>query len=377
MTPWGSYVPPHILSSVIGHAAKLGTVRAWSFGEDGNGIRRWSSAKVKSKLFKKDFLYPAAGLPELLSELEAAGFEDPRPSSYAWPWHQRVKTPRTTVTTNNALLRIHERASFPRAWQESWPGKSREEKARLRGATFKGPWHLYDLRSAYAWAATLPMPDPRYAIHRRLPSGKFGRRGIYCVEEPEFSARCVPPRFRGSLRNKRTRYWVTSEELEQLDVIAPRILYGIEFPRSIDLRRDLDWFMEHLPEAVWKKVFRAFWGAWGGTTAPQEVIIKGDNAKSRDLPTVHYNPVWSSFIVARINLRVAEWASAAAHVFSDSILVPHGLPERGDALGSWKLVQLYEDVQVTGAGNWSAEGKVVKHAGRATGPDLVGGLDGR
>lgn len=320
---------------------------------------------MKGKLYKADFLFPGAGLPELLDELAGAGFEKPRPSSYAWAWHQRAHTPRTSPTTNaalhnNPMVETLGRTSWPRAWQEAWPGKSRDEKAALKDTTFAGPWHLYDLRSAYGWAATLPMPDPKYAVHRLKPSGKFQQPGMYLVAEPRFGARSIPPRFRGTGGRL---FWITTEEAEQLDLQSAKILYAVEFPRTIDLRPHVDFFRERLSEATGKHVLRAFWGAWGGQEKPREVIIKGKEVKVRELPAVYYNPVWAAFVVSRINLRVAEWAHLAAHVFSDSILVPHGVPE-GPNIGEWKLIDLHRDVRVTGAGSWTAGGEVIKHAGR-------------
>lgn len=374
--PWGYYVAPSAIERIVAGVGKLAPVRAWSFN------RRFSSVKVKSRLYKADFLSPTSDLMVFLDELQSAGFQTPRPSSYAWPWHQRVKTPRTSKTTDYTLAKLAKlSSSMPYAWEEDWPGKSYEEKRALHKQDLHGPWNLYDLRSAYAWAASSPLPDPRTAVHVTRPSGRLGTFGLYLVCDPEPTVACPPPRFRHEGAPRGRMLWVTSEELEQLDLREPDFRYGLEFEATVDLRPDLDWFRRSFSEHVWKSVFRSFWGAWAMTEGPSEVIIKPDApAKSRELPCMQRNPVWSAAVLARVGLRIAPWATQAAHVFVDSILVPHGVPTGSD-LGDWKLVESYPTVRVTGTGTWGSEGRIIKHAGKreedfyGQGTDSTGGAE--
>lgn len=351
---WGCYTPPQALANFVEDAAAHGdTIRAWRFRN------RWTSAKIGRDLYKKDFLFPnAEALGAFIDELSCVGFNEPRPSSYGWPWHQRVKTPRSSLTTLDTLERRFGRASTPFAWQEAFPGKTHAEKRELAKCILTGPWKVYDLRSAYAWAAYQHLPDPRTAVHVQRPSG-HRPFGLYLIRGGRFGAGILPPRFRYSVR----QWWVTNEELEQLDAQDVDFVYGIEFQRAVDLRPHLDWMMDRLTEPTWKRVFRAFWGAWGMKRGPEEVIFKDGQMKVRELPTLSYNPVWTYFLMSRVNLKLVPVALGSAHIFVDSVIVPYQLPE-GPHLGDWKLVETLPQVEVRATGTWGNGQQLIKHAGK-------------
>lgn len=364
-TSWGAYVSPGAVKGRFERAMETGeTIRAWAF----HG--RTVSVRERDSLYKANFLYPDDELlADFLEQLRDQGFlgskgHDPRPSSYAWPWHERVKTLRASKTLRYAYSARFEhdrqtKPSRPYPWQEAWPSRSLSERRELHGTVVRGPWHLYDMRSAYAWAVSLGLPDTRYTIHVDRITGRFLRRGLYLVRDPQITVACPPPRFR---RPKARDHWMSDEEIEQLGVKAPHVLYGLEFPRMVDLLPEVDYFVGHFPETTWKRTFRAFWGTWAGTDGPEEIVVRDRVQKRRQLPAFRSNPVWSDFVLSRVALRISEFASAAAHVYVDSVLVPHSI-RQNKGLGGWLLKETHQEARVLGAGNWGDGRRQLRHAG--------------
>lgn len=368
-TSWGGYVAPSAISRIAYAAGREHCSRTWSFaGRD-------RSVMVGKRLFKGDFCFPGNMVPQFLDELEAAGYKDPRPSSWAWPFHQRVRTHGSKASELAILDQRYAKAQFPRAWQEALPGKTLAERKDLRGQLVPGQWTLYDIRSAYAWAASRPLPDTAFAVHVTRASRSPGRYCIYLIDSPQFSARSIPPRFRTRhAHSTGALQWVTDEEMEELDIQSPEVVYGLEFPKQLDLRPALDNIREQLP-TFYKNVYRAFWGAWLGKTGPTETILKRGSAPSRrEMPAFNYNPILAAWIMARVSLRIAPVAALAAHVQVDSVLVPVPI-STGPEIGDWREVAKYDSIFVEGTGRWGDASGLVKHAGTGLPNEIVRAVD--
>lgn len=305
--------------------------------------RWWSYAGIVRTVQRRDcggYLKSLSGwrgaeADEILSHIaeirETVGVE--LPSGYADAFRSSVKVPRESPGYSLGFI-----PSFRGGWQEA-----------LRIGELPGLWRLYDLRQAYFWALCEGLPDPRY--HHRTKCIGY-RDTLYRVRlsQPEPTA---PYPF-----NREYDVLATGEEIAAYGLDVAEVIDGIAFRREHKIQPMIDAITQW---SFWKRVARAYWGAWASTAN----VSCHTPLKTWALPPMGCHVVWSHLIVARVKMRVHDVAyRKAAHVFVDSVLVQDELPT-GDRPGDWHLVKEYGNgVTVKGPGHFGPMGeKADKRAG--------------
>jgi hypothetical protein len=271
-----------------------------------------------------------------LDEFKAAGGRG-APSSWGDIFHRFFRSPRPHPGILHDL-----RGRVSAGWQEA-----------RRTGPLEGAWWTYDIVSAYAWAASRGLP--------RLKSGhpcttvKPG--GIYKVRFKEATAPHPP--------NLRSGALMTAEEVEHYGLTGVDVESGVVFRKHVSIARDLDGIRDRFSQ--WKKIFRAFWGAWiANSPTTCEIWERGRPVKGWESTRPLYNPAWAQTITSAIRIRVGEHAKRAAHIFVDSVMVDYDIPQ-GDDLGAWKVSRWIQKPVIFGAGRYGdlGEGKLqfIKHAG--------------
>lgn len=247
---------------------------------------------------------------EMLRESAECGV--PRPGGYADVFHHRFHSPRINWSINSALA-----PAFAGGWQEA-----------IRPGRHAGVWRKYDLRSAYLWAVTQGLPDPRSYTRSISPWTCKHPGAVYRVklQEPTLGA---PFPF-----NRAVECLATAEEIETYGLRIERIVSGVAWKRVCDT--------SELVKAIrgvtyWKEAARSYWGRW----AQQERIMCVAHGKKWRLPNLALNIPWAHLIVSRVRMRLWEASRGAAHVFVDSVITQREIPT-GDGLGDWRLEKVYK-----------------------------------
>ncbi len=260
------------------------------------------------------------------------------PSSWGDIFHRFFKSPRPHPGILHDL-----RGRVSAGWQE----------ARKTGP-LDGAWWTYDIVSAYAWAASRGLPRLRSGY----PSTGIRRGGIYKIRFKEATAPHPP--------NLRSGALMTASEINAYGLTGVEVESGVVFRHWNSIEPDLDRIRHNFTH--WKKIFRAFWGAWiANSPTTCEIWERGKPIKSWESTRPLYNPAWAQTITSAIRLRVQEHARHAAHIFVDSVMVNYDMPNQGDELGKWRVAKWIEKPVIFGAGRWGdlGEGKLrmVKNAG--------------
>lgn len=228
-------------------------------------------------------------------------------------------------------------------------------QAALQRGAFHGRFYLYDLNSAYRWAASAGLPHPGtayYTLDFTKPSA------LYVVDLP---IAIVPYQRGGGLTV------ITSEERDFFgltDCKNLRVLYGMAFRAQLDLSDTFRKIDARFPKCA-KRISRAFWGLWNTTRAPEQVSWK-HGEKVRQMKNPFYNPIWAAFVTARVKLRLALHRKDALRVFVDSILMPEEI-QTGPGVGEFKLVDTFKDVWIRHAGYWGAGDATLAQTGKRPG----------
>jgi hypothetical protein len=312
----------------IAEAVRAGAIRAWRLGST------WRSCEVR----RGRVLKPAEPWRsewtwrEALGEVSVAGLTPPSSPASALAALIARRVPVRCVAT----LRYWGPRVVPGGW----------EAARWRGVLV-GPIYLYDLRSAYAWAArTLGFPRPSTIQRVRDWTAP---RGVWLV--PPWPG--DPRPYRDMARG----VW-TWEERDAWGVDAPPgDWYGLVWAPADEcsLAGVLEAIAAEAP-TLWDLGRRGFWGSWAAPRGPVEVTRTGHE---RALPNPWANPVWASLVTARVRLRMAKhWdrGADAVHVYVDALMTRHRLEEHGevvgDAPGEWRHLATYDVVEIRAPGVW-------------------------
>jgi hypothetical protein len=250
-----------------------------------------------------------------LDMLEASGVD--HPSSWADTYHQLAPNTVRIKHTFNGMM----------SW---WSGGPWSEA--LQRGHFDGEWFRYDLRSAYRWAATVGLPDPKTFRATSIATNRTGYKSGIWVATITGSAtptRILPVAFRTG-----KRVIVTTEDIRT---------YGLK----VDIARGITWTESYPSDYVErtlaqlpfpKEAGRAYWGRW----IARDPLVCQTPKSEWQLQNVFANFVWGWLIVHRVRARVWESAKHAAHVYVDEVVVPHSLPV-GNGLGDWQLKERYAD----------------------------------
>lgn len=321
-----SYKWPRSLACIPRQQAES---QAWAF----HGVRR--SIRVGADFFKSRFVRPQTQEPSFLDECRRAGING-YPSSYGDVYHRLFKHSRPCGSVQHDLD-----AHVDGGWQQ----------ARMTG-WLPGIWYVYDLVSAYASAALQGLP----AVRSARPSYRVEKGGMYVARFLKAGVPAIPT-------NLRPGRWalLSTEEIERYDLRGVEVRSGCVFRRTESIEGNLDAIRRGFRD--WKSIFRSFWGAWA-SAAPVEcsILRYGQPIKTWEVRRPSFNPVWAHTILARVKMRVAEHAPDAAHVYVDSVMLPHRIRE-GSEVGDWRLVRTLRDPVVYGAGNYCEAGSAIKHAG--------------
>ena len=257
---------------------------------------------------------------ELLREYRELGVA--RPGGYADVFHKRYKTPHVAWSVNAMLA-----PAFAGGWQDA-----------LRVGVHSGTYYKYDMRSAYLWAGSQGMPDPK--TYRRTLEYSATRPGVYRIElvAPERSA---PFPF-----NRAKECLASSEEIETYGLQIKSVITGVTWTRTIDPENMLS---NVRAVSTWKQAARSYWGRWG-QTARVECHAGG---KTWNLPNIAANIPWAHLIVSRVKLKLWHAVDASTvHVYVDSLLTQKPIVT-GDGIGDWKLEQTYTNgLIVRGTGQY-------------------------
>lgn len=268
---------------------------------------------------------------QLMEDYRRAGGRG-APSSWGDVFHRFFRSPRPHAGILHEL-----RGRVSAGWQE----------ARKSGQ-LAGPWWTYDIISAYAAAALKGLPK----LHTGSPSKRVQRNGIYKIRFREATAPHPP-----NLRSGALMSW---EEVERYGLTGVEVEGGVVFRHTTSVASELKMIREGF--AGWKKIYRAFWGAWiSNAPITCEVWEGGKPVKSWESTRPLYNPAWAQFITSSIRLRVQEHAARAAHIFVDSVMVNYDLPGQGTDIGQWKVAGYFNRPVILGAGRYGEreQGKLI------------------
>lgn len=257
---------------------------------------------------------------ELLREYESFGVN--RPGGYADVFHDQYNSFRVAWSVNSMLA-----PAFAGGWQ-----------AALKTGAFRGVFYKYDLRSAYMWAGSLGMPDPK--TYRRSTVIRSDRDGVYRVILSRPVSGAPFPFFRAR------ECLVTNEEIETYSLPVERVVTGVTWGGLLDPAKMLDAIRL---TSTWKQTGRSYWGRWGQTTR----VECHCRAKSWVLPNIAANVPWAHLIVSRVKSKLWQAADASTvHVYVDSLLTQKRLAT-GSEIGDWKLEKTYRNgVLVRGPGQY-------------------------
>lgn len=327
-----------------GHLRQLVTPRGryWTFHDlpttvELSGGKAATYAKSLDR-FTDHAEHPAAFL-ELLREYADNGV--PRPGGYADVFHDVYPSPRVPWSVNATLA-----PAFAGGWQQA-----------IRCGVHPGTHYRYDMRSAYLWAGSLGLPDPK--TYRRDARPNADRPGVYRIQlaAPVVGAPFPFDRAREVL--------ASSEEIEVYSLPVARVLAGYRWTGTLDPAPLLDAVRR---VSTWKQAGRSYWGRWGQTARVQ--CHAGGRAWT--LPNIAANVPWAHMIVSRVKMRLWESATDAVHVYVDSVITPHELPTSPE-LGAWKLERVYPaGVVIRGPGQYgdAQERRLERMAGVPKGSTL-------
>lgn len=315
-----------------------GASRYWTYGGVVRTVHRPTGAKhgqyLKSLISWREENETA--IRDAIEEMrESAGVS--MPSGYADAFRARFTGPRVSWSHQ-----VHLAEWFRGAWQ-----------AALRPGVHLGRWRLYDMQSAYLWAATQGLPDPASYYQTRSTAHKA--HALYLVRLAGVAHGAPYP------YDTETTVLATGAEIRDYGLDVDEIICGIAWRRAYPVRRIMDAIECWSPQLA-KRVARCYWGGWA-SGARVECVTRSNRW---ELPPLGRNVAWAHLIVSRVRQRLADVARGAAHVFVDSVLTQSEIAT-GAALGDWRLVRTYEKgIRVGGPGAYGpAAGPLDKHAGVA------------
>lgn len=260
-----------------------------------------------------------------------------RPSSYPDVFHSSFLSARVHRGVNRLFGPV---AHF--AWQEA-----------IRPGKHAGHWRRYDINRAYLWASTQGLPVVKSFRYAKDFSGNYP--GLYRIIQQDVQPSAPYPFCVYRDVN------ATSDEIDEYGLRVESVVGGVVWTDNLPsdaCTRVIDGM------SFGKFVSKSYWGRW----ASNKGVTCITPGKAWELPDNKQNLVWAHLIVSRVKRRLYEYASTAAHVYVDSIIVPHEIPI-GGGLGEWKLEKDYpQGVWIARTGMYGAD---PQHIDAATGQQRV------
>lgn len=198
--------------------------------------------------------------------------------------------------------------------------------------TYTCPLYRYDINSAYGWAASLGLPDPKfYRVHKAID-----RPGLYIIKA---AANCDrPPR---PFTHHEMVVLATDQEIKAYNLQVSKVLWGVSWDESqmIDPRPAIDATLETFTDG--KQILRTFWGKWCSRRGPTTAnFSNGVIEKEWSLPNINRHYIWAHLLYARVKMRMHSLSKSALRIYCDSILTKEQLPVDSN-LGGWKLEKFF------------------------------------
>lgn len=282
-----------------------------------------------------DHAYPEDRFMGLMDDCYSAGIV--RPSSYADFFNQKYRSPSVWHSVN---------ADLKDCLHGGW------EQAKTIGMVEKRVTK-YDINSAYLWAITRGLPDPKSFE----PSGHVnGKPGMWRVDlkEPDES---LPYPFNIKHRD----ILVSNDEVElySLSSRIRKVICGVTWRRQLIDTEPMVETILGLPAA--KQVSRCFWGRWMSFTPIQ---CRTSGGGDWNMSNRVANAVWAHMTISTLKMKIWPYAKDSVHVFVDSVITDREVPT-GTAIGDWRKQETYEQLNIEGPGIYGVPGQSLeKHAGR-------------
>jgi hypothetical protein len=329
-----AYVQPWQFPEIL-HAHKY-TGQAWSFRKQYTTY--CPSRKIKYKNVSKLHIKGREDFEKIMSEFQSGGLNPP--TSVAECFHKCYHAPKPLYS----IL-----AMFGAETYGSW------EEAIFSG-NYPHPVSVYDLNSAYRWAACQGLPDVETGARLKQSINHWGSpHALYHIYVPPDT---IPWESDGGMKI------LTTEDIDRFKIPLRHADYAITFDNMIDLSGVFAHIDRTFPTAS-KRVSQSFWGAWNSTAETMQHSWK-TGEKSRVLGNYMRNPVWALYITSRVKRKLYERFSEGdvLHVFCDSIITSErGLP-CSKKIGDWKLVGEYPNVWVRSPGWWGVGSETLKCSGQ-------------
>lgn len=272
--------------------------------------------------------------PELLEELvrEAREYGAQMPGSYAGMWWSAKERP--ALPRMRHLHRRYGLIQISGAWQEAF----------MHGPLL-GRWIHYDIVSAYLWAISLGLPDPKTFrwVHPDYHAG--GRNVVYLASFPARIGAPYPYNRGGDLL-------ATEEEMGEYRADPTEVYGGISWQGS-DTSYDTSRIISSIRRySVWKQIARGWWGYLASRTG----VVRHfpDGRRIQMVAPFAQNPVWAHIILSRVRRRLWDVVKAypgdVARVYVDSVIIRDRVKlSVGNDVGQWKIKEMLDRPDIRSA----------------------------
>lgn len=314
---------------------------------DAPRAQAWFSSRGRAKcvrvgryFFRHSFAGSLDRTGEIIDRLLSLG-RTPAVSSWGGVWRQLTGC--LPPMFRKDVRDTFQLGKWPFAWEE-------QTEERLTG-----PWVMWDMKSAYRWAASGGLPAPQECRLSYDPTPRprcFHLVTRWRQVSTEAEIRVVPTWARYKHRPveswlfapppKREATWIPGDAANMLGLVwkPEDHVLSIEWSRERNLSRHYETVERHLPPWAAKLTLASHWGGWAdGHVSETAMVERGREVKRWRLfgDAVGAAP-WAGIVVARVTMRVAEAADhGSPRIYADSVLLPEGdTPSPvGDRPGCW------------------------------------------
>lgn len=323
-------VAGYSLSRLVEHPSKYAVSQWWTL----HGLWRSMQWRGTRKVLKNRDGFSShreeTAFRELLREASFYGAE--MPSSYPDLWWRAKDRPAMPLV--RPLWRRYGLWHVKGGWQQ----------LLLDPGIHPGPWVHYDIRSAYLWALSMGLPNPRTYRWRHPQYHSTGGNCVHLVTVGATKGAPYPYSVGGHCL-------ATERELETYNLQSVEIHGSLQWDGT-----EYDWDTLGIVESIrryscWKHVAR---GWWGGLASRHGAVVHYARGGYRELPAWRTDPVWAHLILGRVRERlwriVNDNPGDVARVYVDSVIVrPSVSVDIGEEIGDWRLEGEYAALHIRNA----------------------------